>query len=315
MIKKLLSNRGTWIFACLLVMGIAFLVDSMKDSTAMAKGITDFNTMTRADFIEGRFVQGTIYDLLDEFAYEEEYQSTFGVKHGERVSAHYYIMPLQATYDQETPQFVAVCIGNTQVAAQAQQLIDEYWSYLETDEEPAVWTEIPITGKIEKLDGEIEQFFYEYFTDIDDSITRADVEPMICPYVIRYHVLSAASSGIGIAVVMMIIGIVGIAGMVIYYMKKDRDEAAAFAGNSFGSSSAAFPESGYNAGTVSSGGYNPVGSAANAADASNTGSDSFKPAGNGAMEELPLPDVPQNQTMDMDSIDTSGLGIGIGDDD
>lgn len=307
-----MNNRGTWIFVCLIVVGIVLLVDSTKDSAAMAKGVTDFNTMTEADFIEGRFVQGTMYDLLDEFAYEEEYQSTFGIKHGERVSAHYYIMPLQATYDSEDFQFVAVCIGNTEVAAKAQQMIDEYWAYMENDEEPDVWTEVPITGKIEKLDGEIEQFFYEYFTDA--GMSREDADALICPYVIKYHVLSAASSGIGISVVIMIIGIVGIAAIVIYYLKKDRDAAAAYAGNSFGNSSP-FPDSSPYPGSTSTGGYNPVGGIGNSAASGDTSANGSMSAAAGSIDEISVPTASGAQPGDMDSIDTSGLGIGIGDDD
>lgn len=318
MIGKILNNRGAWIFAALIVAGVVILVESTRDSAAMAKGITDFNTMTEADFIEGRFVQGTIYDLWDEFAYEEEYQSTFGIKHNERVAAHYYLMPLQTSYDSEMPVFIAVCIGNTEAAATAQQMIDEYWDYIENDNEPDVWTELPITGKVEKLDGEIEQFFYEYFTDA--GMSREEADELICPYVIRYHVLSAASSGIGISVVIMIIGIVGIAGIIIYYLKQDRDAATAFTG-SF-NASAPFPQGGYEPASSGSmnntSGYEPVGSRTNSAATGNASAanSTAAPAGSvSSMDEISVPDVSAPQTMDMDSIDTSGLGIGIGDDD
>ncbi len=319
MIGKILGNRLFWVFAILIILGIAIMGDSISDKNAMAKGVTDFNEMTELDFFEGRFVEGTVYDLLDEFAYEEEYRQTFGIKHSERVSSHYYIMPLEATYDSDNPQFVALCIGNTALAEQAQKMIDEYWDYLETGEEPAVWTEIHITGKISKLDGELLDYFYDWFYEVDDEMTREDITPMICPYIINYRVENASDTGMAMSVGLIAVGIIGCAAMILWYKKQADDSRVDFGGssNSFGNignaSNAgntdvpAFPTAPARGNNP---GYNPVSGTVNPADSAQTGS-----VGNNVGAAQNEPPMNPGEYRDMDSIDTSGLGIGIGDDD
>lgn len=319
MIGKILSNRIFWVFAVFIILGISFMGQSISDKNAMAKGVTDFNEMTELDFFEGRFVEGTVYDLLDEFAYEEEYRQTFGIKHGERISNHYYILPLEATYDTDNPQFMALCIGNTALAGQAQKMIDEYWDYLVTGEEPAVWTEIHITGKISKLDGELLDYFYDWFYEMDDEMTREDITPMICPYMITYRVENASDTTMTMSVGLLAVGIIGCAAMILWYKRQADGSRVDFGGNSnsFGNagnsgSSNSFGNSGSFGNTNSpefptasaqgnTSGYNPV--SGNAQTGSNAQS---------AQSEPPMR---PGEYRDMDSIDTSGLGIGIGDDD
>ncbi|MDE6591559.1 MAG: hypothetical protein K2K57_00655, partial [Oscillospiraceae bacterium] len=263
--------------------------------------VTDFNEMTELDFIEGRFVEGTVHDLLDEFAYEEEYQQTLGIKHSERVSKHYYILPLEATYDSDVPQYAALCIGNTALAEKAGQMIDEYWEYLVTGEEPAVWTEFHITGKISKLDGELMGYFYDWFYEVDDEMTREDIEPMICPYMITYQVAGASSTTMTMSIVILAIGIVGCVGMVLWY-KRQEGRSADLDGRGTGFSDS-FPTQPSQSGN-NLGGYNSVNGTSRKTDNAEAGS---------AYQSTPA--QAPGEYRDMDSIDTSGLGIGIGDDD
>ena len=72
-------------FALLLIFGVYATAIATEDNRKIAKGMQDFNQMTAADFVAGEFVQGTVYELDDEFAYLESYNSTFGIKHNERL--------------------------------------------------------------------------------------------------------------------------------------------------------------------------------------------------------------------------------------
>ncbi|MDE7295123.1 MAG: hypothetical protein K2N72_11920 [Oscillospiraceae bacterium] len=210
----LFGRRGL-LCAAFILMGILVMQNYVRDKNAMAQGVTDFNEMRSDDFISGRYVEGTVYDLIDEFAYEQEYHRTLGIKHGERVAAHYYILPLRATAEDERPKFAALCIENAELADKAQQMLDEYWSYLETGEEPAAWTEIHITGKISPLGGEVEKYFYEWFSAMDENWTRADIDPMVCPYVITYNEGGASSLSLLLGIVMIAVGVIGCAKAVI----------------------------------------------------------------------------------------------------
>ena len=51
------------VFAVLAIMGIALLIGSIKDKAELAKPRGDLETMTEDDFYNGRFVEGTIYEL------------------------------------------------------------------------------------------------------------------------------------------------------------------------------------------------------------------------------------------------------------
>lgn len=205
---SLFGRRGL-LCAAFILMGILLIKDYIRDKNAMAQGVTDFNEMRAEDFISGRYVEGTVYDLVDEFAYKEESHRTFGIKHGERVSAHYYILPLRATAGDEHPKFAALCIGNAELADKAQEMLDEYWNYLETGEEPAAWAEIHITGKISPLGGDAEKYFYEWFSDMDENWTRADIDPMVCPYVITYDEGGASAVPLILGIVLIAAGVIG----------------------------------------------------------------------------------------------------------
>lgn len=315
--------RAMVVFALLLVMGISIVFEANRDSLALAKGMTDFNTMTSADFIEGRFVQGTIYELDDEFAYLEEYNSTFGIKHNERVTAHYYVMPLPATYDSETPQYAAVCLKNAGMITTAEKMIQETWDYWDYGTEPDVWTELPITGKISKLDGELLDYFYEWLMYGDEGATREDYAGYVCPYIITYYEPSSSSSLLVMGIVLLVAGIAGLAVTITLTVKAKH--SAAEGGAAMGIPS--YP--------VESG-YTPVSSAqtttsspaemedfmramANLKQPEDNADEFFGTAKKSAAEEkqpeVTAPPAADGTYSDMDSIDTSGLGIGIGDDD
>lgn len=318
-------------FALLLIFGVYATAIATEDNRKIAKGMQDFNQMTAADFVAGEFVQGTVYELDDEFAYLESYNSTFGIKHNERVTAHYYVMPLPSTYYDQNVKYVAVCLKNSAHVAIAEKMMQETWDYWDYGTEPAVWTELPMTGKVQKMDGEVLDYFYEWMMFGEESTNRADFDKYICPYVINYYEVGNTGTGMIVGIVMIVVGAVGLAVMIALHLKNKNAPAAAYP---------SYPEgTGYN----SVGGYNPVnGRAVNqqargeasmeeAAELMKRMESIKQPEDNAddffggmgrsaaAKSEEPKKEEPQPSAqpdfMDMDSIDTSSLGIGIGDDD
>ncbi|MDE7293868.1 MAG: hypothetical protein K2N72_05540 [Oscillospiraceae bacterium] len=182
---KILRNVIIWVFVFIILVGVLFLQLATADLPARLKGVTDFNKMTAADFVPGRFVKGTVYSLVDEFAYEEvKVRNAMGSD--TYVGDHYYILPLQTASENDIPQFAVLCIGDKKLAGQAEKVMSEYQDYLisgEMSDDPATFH---ITGKISNLGGEVGEYFREWFYDLygDDS---ADIGSMICPYVITYE--------------------------------------------------------------------------------------------------------------------------------
>lgn len=203
----------------LAVAGAMVLYMFGKDSAAYSKGVTDFNEMTESDFIADRYVDGTIYSLEDEFAYEEEYNETLGIKHNESVSAHYYVMPLFASYETETPQYIAVCLRNPAMIETAEQMVNETWDFYETGEEPEEWTSLFITGKVSKLDGELKDLMLEWMMYGDEEGSPSDYEAFICPYLITYNDPSTLSTGKNVGGVIFGIGAAGLVIMLIVWLK------------------------------------------------------------------------------------------------
>lgn len=271
------------VFIMLIIIGVILVGQYSKDSRAMSKGMPDFNTMLADDFEVGGFVQGTIYELNDEFAYLEEYSTTFGVKTGkEKVTAHYYVMPLYESYDldQEYPQYIAVCLRNANMVAIAEQILKEGWDYWANGTIPDVWTELPITGKVTALDGELEDYFYEWIMYGEESTNRADFAQFVAPYVITYYEPSGISGGLTGGIIMLVIGIAG-AAVVLTLAIKDKNRGSA---ESFPVGTVSYP---------TSTDYDQAG-----------GSSGYTPASS---------DIYSTNTSGMDELDTSSLGVGIDD--
>lgn len=208
------------IFAALFVFGIYMVIDSGKDSRAMAKGMMDFNQMSISNFQNGNFVQGRVLLLEDKLAYREETRSSYGIKDSERVPAHYYVMPLSGSYSEgsDSIQLAAVKIGNTGVAAIADTMVQETYDYYCYGTEPEQWTTFDITGKIVPMNEEIMGYFREWADDyFPDGGFSYDC---ICPYVIELYVPEAASNLMTTGAVMLCVGAVGLTVIIMLILRE-----------------------------------------------------------------------------------------------
>ncbi len=145
------------IFVVVAVMGVVLLVGSIKDKAELAKPRGDLETMTEEDFYQGRFVEGTIYELWDNYADMEEYDSTFGIKHNTRVTAQYYALPIPVL---DEYKFVALAISDSSKQSIAQKMVKETDAYYEDGTVPT--TTMRVSGKVTKLSGEGLEYLQDY---------------------------------------------------------------------------------------------------------------------------------------------------------
>lgn len=193
----------------------------------MAKGMMDFNEMQASDFYKGQYVQGELLELWDEFAYMEEYTETaLGRKTNSRVSAHYYIMPLQTSYENGTPVFAAVCLKNVTQISAAEQMINEMNDYWD-EESDGLYTSIPITGKVSVLDDELKQYFYEWLMYGDEESSTSEYEQYVCPYLITAVQPDSSNSALSMGALMAVIGAVLVAAVIIVTVKSRKDNVTA----------------------------------------------------------------------------------------
>lgn len=211
----------------LLIAGIACASSSLAEKREIAKGMKDFNEMYESDFYKGQYVQGELLELWDEFAYMEEYTETMGIKGKSRVSAHYYVMPLQTSYETGSPVFAAVCLRNLSQISQAEQMINEMNDYWDNDGEGYLYTSIPITGKVSVLDDELKQYFYEWLMYGDEGASTAEYEQYVCPYLITAVQPDSSNSALSMGALMAVIGAVLVAAVIIVTVKSRKDNVTA----------------------------------------------------------------------------------------
>jgi hypothetical protein len=218
------------LFICgviLIIAGIACAGDSLAQKREMAKGMMDFNEMQASDFYKGQYVQGELLELWDEFAYMEEYTETaLGRKTNSRVSAHYYIMPLQTSYENGTPVFAAVCLKNVTQISAAEQMINEMNDYWD-EESDGLYTSIPITGKVSVMDDELKQYFYEWLMYGDEGASTSEYEQYVCPYLITAVQPDSSNSALSMGALMAVIGAVLVAAVIIVTVKSRKDNVTA----------------------------------------------------------------------------------------
>ena len=211
-----IKTRLIIFFAFFFVAGLVLFFTGISDSVKASQAELDFNNMRPSQFEEGMFVKGRVYEMIDEFAYTETYESTFGIKHNQRVSSHYYIVPM---FGSDEPLYVAVQINDKETVAKAEKLIEQTWDYIDTGKEPAIWGEFDIVGKVRPLEGELLDFMYEYFMEGDPTAVREEYSQYICPWIINYQSTENNNTMIILSLVFTLIGAVGIAVFITLFIK------------------------------------------------------------------------------------------------
>lgn len=212
------------IFAVMLCTGAGGIITASEQQQQINRGLDDFNYLSDSEFYKGKFVEGYVFEVYGEFAYEESYRETLGVKSNSHVTSHYYLIPLTGSFDSEMPKFIALEIKTAAGVKNAELLMEQTWNYQDTGEEPDVWNEFPIQGSVSRLDGEIEDYLYDWLTNGGTDGTRADYEDMICPYVITEVAAGAVDRGMNFSVTITLIGLAGIGVMIFLYIRTLRNE-------------------------------------------------------------------------------------------
>lgn len=320
--------KAAIIFIVLFCMGATSLLTASQQQQQLNKGLDDFNYLSDSEFSKGKFVEGYVYEVYGEFAYEEMYNETLGIKRNSRVTSHYYLIPLTGSFDTGSPKFIALEIRTEEGVKNAELLMEQTWNYQDTGEEPDVWNEFLIQGKVSKLDSEIEDYLYEWLTNDGEYGTKADYEDMICPYVISEYAPGAVGRGMTMGIVLTLIGLGGIGVIIFIYFRTRRNETVKPCSQPQ-PYTAYTPVNGTPVQTGSFGSTTASGSIPSPADGGETerlmnemskltqptDADEFFSSPM-KREEPKAPEEPSAEPKrDMDELDTSGLGIGIADED
>ncbi len=220
-------NRRTRLLialVCIAVLGISGILRGRNETAEIAKGMTDFNHMSREDFYPGGFVNGNVTGVFGKFAYREAEHETLGSKLGSKVSANYYLIPMSGSFDKGKPLFIAMEIKSEEGIRNADLLMEQTYDFIDTGNEPEIWNEFPVQGKVSALDSELEGYLYRWLTNDGKDGTRADYDDMICPYLIIEKDDKAISSETVSGIVMCLIGFGGMGIMLLIYVKSRSSE-------------------------------------------------------------------------------------------
>ncbi len=200
------------IFILLMLMGIAMLIGAIKDKIELSKPVGDLETMKASDFYNGRFVEGEIYELWDNYAYMTESDTFLGITYSTKVTSQYYAMPLPATYDDYDLKFVALSIPNSAMQKTADKIVEETYDYMINGTELPEWTTLKIKGKVTQLKGEGLELFQQYFDKIGGSSAN----------IIAYTINAGNDGGSSTVGLIMAIGftVLGLGGTAFIVLRK-----------------------------------------------------------------------------------------------
>lgn len=199
-------------FIVLTVLGVIMLVGSIRDKIELSKPRGDLETMTASDFYNGRFVEGEIYEIWDNYAYMRETDTFLGITYSTKVTAQSYSMPLPSTFDSTSPKFVSLSISDSEQQKIADRIVEETNDYLIDDVVLDEWTSIHIVGKVTKLTGDKLKLFREYFQEIGGD------ESNIAAYEI--HVGNDGSNSTTGLIMSIVILLVGLGGTGVFVARK-----------------------------------------------------------------------------------------------
>lgn len=206
--------RRVVIFGVLLIMGIVFLVRGISRTVEFNKPHADLSTMTGKDLYEGRFVEGDIIELWDEFSYTEEYDETLGVQTNKRVTDHFFAMPMEYSFDEENIIFIAVATRNENELKTFNTIVQETYDFydgVEMDD----FTQTHFVGRVERLKGEYLDFFREYVAEMYD-VSKSEADKYLAPYVLRSTTNNGGATGsLVTGIILTVIGTLGTAFFVV----------------------------------------------------------------------------------------------------
>ena len=196
--------------------GIIFLVMGIRQKIEFNQPRADIETVTANELKEGMFVEGEIYELWNEFAYTEQYESTLGIKHNERTTDRFFTLPMEYSFYMDNLKFIAICSRDKSELSKMEKMEKEALEYYNNDKE--LVTTMHFVGKVQKLDKEYLEFFKENVALLM-GVGINETDQYIAPYVIRSWPEDNSSAGIIIGAVMAALGLGGTAFFIIKFVK------------------------------------------------------------------------------------------------
>lgn len=185
-------------------MGIFLLVNAIRDKIELSKPPLDIATMTEEDLRSGRYVEGDVTELWDEYTKRNEQDSKFGIRYYRGVMSHYFAMPLESSGYSGEPKFVTLSVGDEELTA-AQEMARESQNRFNHGDDGTPDTKMHIIGRLRKLRTSAASAFDKYISKCGFAPENASVH-----YVISVGIDADGSTyALVIAITVTAVGLIG----------------------------------------------------------------------------------------------------------
>lgn len=197
--------KNALVFIAIAVMGIIMLIAVIKDKVELSKPPANLATMTEADFYAGRYVEGTIYELWNNYAELQQSDTTFGIKHNTKTVGQYFAMPLETSFETGIPKFVSLSVSEQSDILTAGKMEKESLDYY-NDKIDELTTTMHIKGRVTKMSKEAREIFDKYMSDEGFTPSTVSVYYVIN---VNHNTSKSVTAELIIAIVISLVGVAG----------------------------------------------------------------------------------------------------------
>lgn len=161
-------------FIVIFAMGVFLLVNAIRDKIELSKPPLDIADLSEDELRSGRYVEGDVTELWDEFARREQSDSTFGTRISKRFTAYYFAMPMKSS---DAPKFVTLSVHKNEDLITARKMARESGQILEGHS--VLMTKMRMRGKITRLRAGAASAFDDYLKNCGFDPKATSVHYMI----------------------------------------------------------------------------------------------------------------------------------------
>lgn len=198
-----------------IILGATLSFLGIKDLLVLWKEPVDVLNEDPDSLTNGMHVHTTVDLVWDQFIEETSYRTSYGVKvSAEEESARYYALPYLKVEDGMVmlDQLIAIRVSSgTPACRTLETILDETnnWWFDETGKVDYGYTTLEVDGRLRKMTEEEKGYMIDYITMASEgTVSRAEAEAYVVPYVILIQNLNAALPMTLIGLVLLLVPIV-----------------------------------------------------------------------------------------------------------
>lgn len=201
----------------LFVVGIVLTFSGVANLIKMSGDVKDFNYDSMKDIKKGDIVQGYVLNIDGAYAYTTTTNTKYGVEIDSYISDEYFLMPLVNDTDLADNMYITIIAKNKADRDLLYDICDATWEYYEGNEN-AVFPDMGIVAKVNKLDSEYEGYLVETMLEAEYYSSAAEVRSHVIPYTLTIYNPNSAYTSLGIGLVIVVLYVV--VGLILYNKHK-----------------------------------------------------------------------------------------------